>query len=133
MGKGPVIEIRNMTRRIPPRVPFQVLARRILPRQYNLSLVLCGDAVSKRMNAMYRKKQYAPNVLSFPYSRTEGEIFINLKKAAKEARAFGMSPRDRIAHLFVHACLHLIGWKHGARMDTRERTTLRAFGFKHTY
>ncbi|HWO07110.1 MAG TPA: rRNA maturation RNase YbeY [Candidatus Paceibacterota bacterium] len=111
------------------RVPFEGLARATLPAGYQLSLVICGDSLSRKMNIQYRKKHYAPNVLSFPLSKREGEIFLNIRKAAREARALGISPRARIAHLFVHGCAHLAGYAHGDRMDARERSILARFGF----
>lgn len=112
-----------------PRVPFELFAGRILPRTYTLSLVLCGDHLARRLNAEYRKKTYSPNVLSFPLSDTEGEIFINVRKAAREARRIGIPTRERIAHLFVHGCLHLSGIGHGPAMERREKTLLSGASF----
>ena len=106
------------------------MAEEILPERYQLSLVLCGDTLSRRVNRMYRKKDYPPNVLSFPYGTYEGEIFINVRKAEREARVFGITSRDRIAHLFVHGCLHLKRLRHGRKMDTWEKRVLKKFLYK---
>ena len=127
--RGPTIEIRHVARGN-TRVPFEKIARELLPERYELSLVLCGDALSRRMNRTYRKKDYAPNVLSFPLEKYEGEIFINLRKAEREARALGIPSRERVAHLFAHGCLHLLGFKHGESMERLERRALRKSGFK---
>ncbi len=102
------------------RLPFEALAQAALPSGYQLSLVICADTLARRMNMSYRKKSYKPNVLSFPLSKNEGEIFLNIRKAAREARALHMSVNQRIAHLFVHGCLHLAGLPHSDRMDARE-------------
>ena len=110
-----------------PQVPFEKIARELLPRDYSLSLVLCGDSLSRRLNRENRKKDYSANVLSFPLSKTEGEIFINVRKAAKEAGTNTINAR--IAHLFVHAILHLKGLKHSDKMDGTEQRILRRFGF----
>lgn len=125
------VSIRNTTRGStrPARVPFAHLAESALPRTYTLSLVLCGDALASRLNREYRKKTYTPNVLSFPLSHTEGEIFINVRQAAREAIRAGIPIRDRIAHLFVHGCLHLSGLPHGNVMDRRERSILSRASF----
>ena len=128
--KGPIIEIRNMTRGKAPRVPFKRIVGDILPKRYRLSLCLCGDTLSRRMNRTYRKKTYVPNVLSFPLRKYEGEIFLNVRKAGHEARVFGVSPRDRVALLFVHGCFHLFGLKHGDKMERLEKQVLKKFGFK---
>ena len=125
-----VLEVRR-TAHTAVRLPFERLAGRILPAQYRLSVVLCGDALSKRLNREYRQKTYTPNVLSFPLSKTEGEIFINVHVAAREARHYGVPVKARIAHLFVHGCAHLRGLPHGARMDALEARTLRAEGFRY--
>lgn len=108
------------------RVPFEKLAEKALPRKYVVSLVICGDSLARRMNTIYRKKTYAPNVLSFPLSKHEGEIFLNIRKAEREARTFGVSVQSRVALLFVHACLHLSGLDHGNVMDSREAKILKS-------
>src|SRR3989344_5428805 len=109
------------------RIPFEQITQAILGKNYELSLVICGDSLARRMNREYRlpslmlrqasKKNYSPNVLSFPLSKTEGEIFLNARAAAREARRFRVSVRDRVAFLFAHGCLHLKGLRHGAKME----------------
>jgi len=109
------------------RLPFGAIAQDVLPRNYQLSLVICGDTLARRMNTEYRKKTYAPNVLSFPLSKHEGEIFLNIRKAAREARAEGTTLNKRLALLFVHGCFHLKGLDHGAKMEALEARILRKF------
>ena len=113
-----------------PNVPFEKVARAILGARFELSLVICGDDLARRMNKKYRKKSYSPNVLSFPLSKDEGEIFLNVPKAKREARQFGVSLRERLALLFVHGCFHLKGLRHGRIMESKERRILRAFNFQ---
>ncbi|MEK7509389.1 MAG: rRNA maturation RNase YbeY [Patescibacteria group bacterium] len=124
MRKTPIVEI-TRTVKDTVRLPFEEMARAVLPANYELSLVICGDMLAQRMNTQYRKKTYKPNVLSFPLSKHEGEIFLNIRKAAREARRLGIPARARIAHLFVHGCAHLKGLDHGKRMDALERKVLR--------
>lgn len=112
------------------RLPFGEMAAAILPKNYQLSLVICGDALATRMNEEYREKTYKPNVLSFPISDTEGEIFLNIRKAEREARAMGIPAKWRIAHLFLHACAHLSGHEHSDKMDALETHVLKKFGFR---
>ncbi|MCR4326017.1 MAG: rRNA maturation RNase YbeY [Patescibacteria group bacterium] len=111
-----------------PSVPYERIARSILGARYELSLVLCGDSLARRMNREYRKKAYSPNVLSFPLSQREGEIFLNVRKAEREAKQFGTSIRTRLALLFIHGCLHLKGYAHGSKMERAEEKILRKFG-----
>jgi probable rRNA maturation factor len=121
--------LRKTVRGLVPRISFEKIALEILGTSYSLSLVLCGDTLSRRLNTQYRKKTYKPNVLSFPLSQKEGEIFLNIRKAEREARAEGISSAKRITFLFIHACLHLKGLDHGEKMDALELTYLRKAGF----
>lgn len=121
-------DIANTTRAKTPRVPFERIARVVLPKDYSLSLVIAGRTLTKRLNYERRKKTYEPNVLSFPLSKKEGEIFINPHVARREAKRGGISFESRIAHLFVHGCLHLLGHDHGAAMDAKEAKILKQFG-----
>ncbi len=124
-----MFDIRKTIRVSLPRIPFEDMARAVLGRQYELSLVVCGDDLAQRMNKQYRKKTYKPNVLSFPLDAQSGEIFLNLRCAEREARTFGMHTRDRIALLYVHGLFHLCGYDHGAPMERLERKVLKQFGF----
>ena len=110
-------------------IPYEKIARAILGKQYELSLVICGDDLARRMNKEYRKKKYKPNVLSFPLTKNEGEIFLNARAAVREARRFRVALRDRLAVLFVHGCFHLKGLAHGRTMEGQEQRILRAFHF----
>jgi rRNA maturation RNase YbeY len=123
------VSIRNTTRGPRPRVPFEQIARDILGPQYELSLVVCGDTLAQRMNKEYRQKTYRPNVLSFELEKHGGEIFLNVACARREAKQLGIAVLDRIAHLFVHGCLHLTGLPHGTKMDALESKYLKKYGF----
>lgn len=121
-------------------VPFEDIARAILGDSYELSLVICGDALARRMYVEQRKRgdpeaaqrsaSYASNVLSFPLSKNDGEIFLNIRKAQREAKLMGIPPRERIAHLFVHGCFHLKGLDHGDAMEAAEKRIMSRFDLK---
>ena len=108
-----------------PRIPFGEIAQTILGKNFELSLVICGDTLARRMNREHRKKTYAPNILSFPLSRREGEIFLNVRCAEREARRYHMPLRERLAYLFVHGCFHLKGLDHGDRMEQEEQRVMK--------
>lgn len=127
MRRAPSVELRSMTRGKVPRIPFERIARTVLGTRYELSLVLCGDALARKLNRTYRKKGYAANVLSFPLEENEGEVFLNIDAARREAKKYGVMLKARLTLLFVHACLHLKGVRHGHRMETREQTLLKKF------
>ena len=109
-----------------PRLPFEKMAKNILGGAYELSLVVCGDSLAQRMNKTYRHRSYRPNVLSFPLSKSEGEIFLNVQCTRREAKKYGTTLQKRLALLFVHGCFHLKGLKHGDKMEAAEQRLLKA-------
>ena len=121
------IDIRTTLRGPVPRIPFERIVHAVLGKKYELSLVICGDTLARGMNRTYRKKTYAANVLSFPLSRSEGEIFLNVRASEREAKKYAVSKPARLALLFVHGLLHLKGLPHGRTMESEERRILRKF------
>lgn len=121
------VALKTTVRTRVPTLPFQKIATSILGIRYSLSIVLCGDALARKLNRKYRNKTYAPNVLSFPLDKETGEILLNVRKADQEARALSTTLKKRIALLFVHGCFHLKGYSHGKTMDQLEQKTLRIF------
>ena len=121
------VSIKKTVRGPLPRLPFEKIAEQILGADYELSLVICGDSLAQRMNKEYRKKTYKPNVLSFSISKSEGEIFLNIQCAKREAKKYGATLQKRLALLFVHGCFHLKGLKHGTKMEAAERKALLRF------
>ena len=99
-----------------------------------------GAAESRRLNRRFRGKDYATNVLSFPYSAKplEGDLVICAPVVAREAREQGKALRAHHAHMLVHGLLHLAGLDHervreAARMEGRERRILAELGFADPY
>ncbi len=125
-----MLTISHTTRTQGPRLPYEAIARDILGARYALSLVFVGNHKSRALNKIYRQKTYTPNVLSFPLSETEGEVFINPHVAQKEAPKFGMSTTGFIGFLFIHALLHLKGYDHGDTMERAETRYLKKYGLK---
>lgn len=124
---SPSIDIKTTIRGTVPRIPFEEIAHAVLGEKYSLSLVICGDKLSKRINTEYRNKTYYPNVLSFPLDKNEGEIFLNIRKAAREARQMDITTTKRAALLYVHGLFHLKGMDHSDRMEAEEQRILRQF------
>ena len=102
----------------------------ILGKGYRLSLVFVGKAKAKQLNTKYRKKTYIPNVLSFPLTNLDGEIFITPVVAKTECQKYGLSPKGYIGFLYIHALLHLKGLAHGATMDEAEAKYSQKYGLK---
>lgn len=120
--------ITNGTRSSLPRVPFSQIKEKILGKRYELSLTFIGDARMCTLNKKYRKKNTTTDILSFPLSKTSGEIFISTNAAEKKARQFEMNSRDYLTFLFIHGLLHLKGHAHGRTMDRLEDSWSKHFG-----
>ena len=99
---------------------------------------IVGEREARRLNASFRKKKKATNVLSFPYGRGGGDIVLCHPVIAREARAQDKSIAAHYAHLVVHGVLHLRGYDHekkrdALRMERREVRILRRLGFPDPY
>jgi len=123
-------QILNKTKSNPPTggLPFNALKDHILGKNYDLSLVFIGSTLSRRLNREMRQKDKPANVLSFPLSETSGEIFIDVGHAVKQAPQFEETPKQFIAHLFIHGLHHLKGLDHGDEMENGEAKTRKKFG-----
>ena len=102
-----------------------------------------GEAEARRVNREYRKRDYATNVLSFPYGAPGrvacGDILVCAPVVAREAKEQGKDVEAHHAHLVVHGVLHLRGYDHersaadARRMETLERRILAKLGFPDPY
>lgn len=110
-----------------PSVPFLAIKEKILGKKYDLTLVFCTPKESQERNRTYRDKDYPTNILSFPLSQSEGEIYISLSIARRDAKKFGMSYEQFLHLLFIHGCLHLKGHDHGSTMEKLEDKHLKHF------
>ena len=119
--------VRAVARTAPPSLPYASMKDSVLGKKYELSLVFIGDHLARKLNTQHRGKTYASNVLSFPNTKTEGEIFVNLTQAAREAKRLAVPFKSRVALLYVHALYHLKGYKHSNRMERAEQRVLTAF------
>jgi probable rRNA maturation factor len=120
----------SSTVRTYPKLPYEEIKRDILGESYELSLVFVGEARARALNKKYRKKEYVPNVLSFPLAKKSGEIYITPSLADRESKKSNMSPRGYVGYLFIHGLLHLKGYDHGATMDTAEKRFITKYKFK---
>ena len=106
-----------------------------------VTLRFVGKREGQTLNALYRGKDYATNVLAFVYdasTRIEGDIVLCAPVVREEARAQRKTLADHCAHLVVHGMLHLQGYDHdtirAARiMEARETAVLAALGVSDPY
>ncbi|MBV9333953.1 MAG: rRNA maturation RNase YbeY [Candidatus Eremiobacteraeota bacterium] len=107
-------------------------ARRLLDaigeRQAALSLSLVDDDAIRALNAQYRGKDAATDVLSFPLDdepasalpeRLLGDVVISIDTARRQADAYDAPLQREIYRLLIHGLLHLKGHDHEAVAERR--------------
>ena len=143
MSGAPRLTIQRASRaaHIPSDRLLRRWARAALDGPAVVTLRFVARAEGQRLNSKFRGKDYATNVLSFPYGDRrplEGDVVICAPVVASEAREQGKAIRAHYAHLVVHGILHLQGLDHeraadARRMERRERAILAALGFVDPY
>jgi len=112
---------RSVLRRVARRAVDATLASlpTDLAADAELSLVFTDDAAVRALNARYRGKDAASNVLSFPVPASRGEIgpmlgdiVLAAETVRREAITQGLTLGDHLTHLLIHGFLHLVGHDH---------------------
>jgi probable rRNA maturation factor len=103
---------------------------------WDLSVLLCSDAVIRDLNARYRGIDRATDVLSFSqvegtrvarmgHRQLAGDLVISIETLRRNAAERGAGEESELARLVVHGILHLAGMDHGPgrgrAMRDRER------------
>lgn len=130
-----------------------------VPAVAELSLVLTGDDRVRDLNARFRGKDAATNVLSFPAFDAGpprvggsqgagqggddlpvllGDVVLAHGVVSREARDQNKSVADHLSHLVVHGVLHLLGHDHmtdseADRMEALETGILAGLGIRDPY
>jgi probable rRNA maturation factor len=125
------------------------------PALAEVSFRLTSNEEVRTLNAQYRGKDKATNVLSFPMVQPDlietvsensddgevllGDIVLAHGVCAAEAADKGVSVEDHAAHLVVHGVLHLLGYDHeqgeaqADAMEEIERAALATLGIDDPY
>lgn len=101
------------------------------PAAFEISVLACDDSRIKTLNADFRQKGVATNVLSWPSDERGamadgempaaprlpmdaelGDIAISYDTCTREADRAGIPFDHHVTHLMVHATLHLLGFDH---------------------
>ena len=97
-----------------------------------LSILLTKDDVIHELNAQYRDKDRATDVLAFAMREGEasarepgssevlGDVVISLDTAARQARTHGHDGLAEVTMLLAHGVLHLVGYDHETDAEERE-------------
>ncbi|MCE7950535.1 MAG: rRNA maturation RNase YbeY [Xanthomonadales bacterium PRO7] len=140
-------------RGVPTRKSFEAWIASITElrrRKVEVNILIVDTREGRRFNREFRRKDYATNVLSFPYeplpreksrlksARLLGDLVICAPIVAREAAEQGKRPRDHWAHLTIHGVLHLLGHDHetdaqARSMEALEIRILAGFGIRNPY
>ena len=100
-----------------------------------VTVLVTGNREIQALNARFRKKEHATDVLSFPApdfcGTFAGDIAISIDVAARNARMLGHSVSEEIRILMLHGILHLAGYDHESdrgEMARRELALRRKLG-----
>ena len=119
-------------------------------RPVEMSVRLAGDDEVHALNAEWRGKDKATNVLSFPMAEAAqleggdgpelmlGDIILAHGVCANEAADKAIPLERHASHLLVHGTLHLLGYDHmdegsAADMESREVRALSRLGIADPY
>ncbi|MEK7646612.1 MAG: rRNA maturation RNase YbeY [Patescibacteria group bacterium] len=109
-------------------MPFAVMAEKILGKAYELSVAIVTPDEIQKINLMYRNKDEPTDILSFPLSENQGEIYLCPEEIKKESVKFDRSYENFFAFVFIHGCVHLKGYDHGGTMEGIEAQFRNTFG-----
>ncbi len=112
-----------------------------------LSLVFTDDAHIRKLNATWRGKDKATNVLSFPAFEMApgypvppllGDIVIAYETVRRESALEDKPFEHHLMHLMIHGFLHLLGYDHeideeAEEMEDLERRILTVLGIPDPY
>ena len=126
---------------LPLRADFVRWARATLVGGGEITIRLVDADEGQELNSEYRGKDYATNVLSFPYDTepvVTGDLVICPSVVTREAAEQNKPLAAHYAHLTVHGMLHLQGWDHendeeAQQMEDQEREILAALGYPDPY
>jgi probable rRNA maturation factor len=106
----------------------------LAPDPLEIALLACDDARIAALNADFRGKPTATNVLSWPSGPWTpatlpadgelGDIAIAFDTCASETDTQGKSLTDHATHLIIHATLHLLGFDHETDAEAAEMERL---------
>ena len=108
----------------------------------NLVVLLTSDETVRDLNARFRHKDAATNVLAFPAPANAqghlGDIALAFGVCAREAAEQGKPLAHHLQHLVAHGVLHLVGYDHqtdaqAQAMEAMERKILAGLGVPDPY
>ncbi|MEM1106819.1 MAG: rRNA maturation RNase YbeY [Pseudomonadota bacterium] len=112
------------------------------PVSGEVAILLTGDAELRALNAKWRGRDYATDILSFPPGDTGeaflGDLALGFGACSRDAGVLGLTLADHITHLLIHGFFHLRGLDHecddeALTMEAMEAAALARLGLHNPY
>ncbi|MCY2902680.1 rRNA maturation RNase YbeY [Mycoplasmopsis arginini] len=98
-------------------------------KNLSVDLLFVNKFKMKKLNNVYRNKNYTTDILSFPLEAANeldfldylelGQIIISPWKIKKQAMEFNHSLRREFCYIFAHGVAHLFGFDHQTEEETK--------------
>ncbi len=114
------VQYGSNAKNIPTRQQFRRWVKVSLERDVQIALRIVDEIEGRALNASYRNKDYATNVLTFVYDDETplyADVVICAPVVAREAKEQGKKLIEHYAHLTLHAALHLQGYDHEKKRE----------------
>ncbi len=128
---------------LPGRAQVRRWVAAALERDAEITVRIVDADEARALNHDFRRKDYAPNVLTFEYGELSpgvlgGDVVICAPVVEHEAHEQGKPLQHHYAHMTIHGVLHLQGYDHldpadAAIMEAREIAILKRFRIPNPY
>ncbi len=99
----------------------------VLGDDYQLAINIINSQAMHDLNQTWRKKDESTDILSFPYSENEGELFLCPSVILEKYSLYQRDLANFVYFLIIHGLYHLKGYDHGDEMETAEAETRTLF------
>jgi probable rRNA maturation factor len=135
------VQFASTRHNLPSKQQFAKWAKAALNVDTEVTIRIVDEQEGRELNSMYRGKDYATNVLTFPLTETPhlmGDIIMCAPVVESEAQLQQKSLEAHYAHLTVHGILHLHGYDHEVEaqaelMESLEISILAKLGYANPY
>ena len=111
--KKPILFFNSLVRLFPKKYRF-------IKKKVSLTILLSNNKNIKKLNKKFRNKNKSTDVLSFPSEKKLnikkcsylGDIIISYEFMNKPKTLSNMDFKNKVARIFIHGFLHLLGYDH---------------------
>ena len=101
---------------------------RFIKKKVSLTILLSNNKNIKRLNKKFRNKNKSTDVLSFPSEKKLninkspyiGDIVVSYEFISKPKTLSALEFKSKLAKIFIHGFLHLLGYDHVKLKDFKE-------------